>query len=97
MSGDSLPSAAYAKIVRRAWNDPEFKMRLIADPAAVLSEAGVPVPPGVTVNVVEDTATLMHLVLPPHEEEGAMGDESLDLVVGGASAIAQKVATAAML
>jgi hypothetical protein len=97
MDGESLPSAAYAKVIRRAWSDPEFKARLIADPAAVLAGAGVPVPPGVKVRVVEDTAKLMHLVLPPHEETGELGDEALDLVVGGTGSIAQNVATAAML
>ena len=96
MPGEALPSAAYAKLVRRAWNDPEFKARLIANPGAALTEAGVPVPPGVAIKVVEDTGALMHLVLPPREEAGAMGDEALDLVAGGTTSIAQNVATAAM-
>jgi hypothetical protein len=96
MDGERMPSAAYTKLIRRTWSDPEFKARLIADPGAVLVEAGVPVPPGVAVRVVEDTAEVMHLVLPPHEEVGDMGDEALDLVVGGTGSIAQNVATAAM-
>ena len=96
MDGERLPSAAYARLVQRAWSDPQFKARLIADPAAVLAQAGVPVPPGVAVKVVEDTADLMHLVLPPREDAEEMGDEALDLVVGGTGNIAQNVATAAM-
>jgi len=97
MDREPLPSAAYARVIKRTWSDPDFKARLITDPATVLAEAGIPIPPGVAVKVVEDSARLIHLVLPPHEEAGAMGDEALDLVVGGAGNIAQNVATAAML
>jgi hypothetical protein len=37
-------AAAYGKVVARAWRDPTFKAKLIADPHAVLKEAGVAVP-----------------------------------------------------
>ena len=54
----------WAKIVAEAWADAEYKARLLADPAAVLQEAGVELPSGVTLRAVENTGTVMHLVLP---------------------------------
>lgn len=45
-------TAAHGKIIARAWRDPAFKAKLIADPHGVLREAGVAVPEGVTVNAV---------------------------------------------
>lgn len=53
-----------AKLIARAWDDAEFKKRLVKDPAAVLTENGVALPEGVKLKVVEDTADVLHLVLP---------------------------------
>ena len=62
-------------------SDPVFRRRLLADPAGTLSEAGVEVPEGVTIEVVEDSVTRLHLVLPAREDE--MLDAGLDAAVGG--------------
>ena len=75
-------SAAHGKIIARAWRDPAFKAKLLADPHATLKEAGVTVPEGVTVKVVENTDTHHHLVLPP-KPTGELSDEDLDKVAGG--------------
>src|SRR5215470_9585989 len=71
------------KLVARAWNDPAFKARLVAEPTAALATAGIAVPTGVTLKVVEDTNKLMHLVLPPTPAEEEISDEALDKVAGG--------------
>jgi hypothetical protein len=76
-------SAAYGKVVARAWRDPSFKARLIADPQSTLKQAGVSIPTGVTVKVVENTATHLHFVLPP-KPTGKLSDEALDAAAGGA-------------
>jgi hypothetical protein len=76
-------AAAYGKVVARAWRDPAFKAKLIADPQAVLKEAGMAVPAGATVTVVENTGTHLHFVLPP-KPVGQLSDEALDEVAGGA-------------
>ena len=76
-------AAAYGKLVAKAWRDPAFKAKLIADPQAVLREAGMAVPAGVTVKVVENTGTHLHFVLPP-KPTGQLSDEALDEVAGGA-------------
>ena len=74
-------AAIYGKIIAKAWRDPAFKAKLIADPQATLKQAGVPVPAGVTVKVVENTDTHFHLVLPP-KPAGALSDEALDKAAG---------------
>ncbi len=76
------PRQDYAKVVARAWSDEAFKAQLLSDPAAALKEVGVAVPEGVEVKVVENTATLFHLVLPPRPDE-ELSDEALDKVAGG--------------
>ena len=80
---------AYGKVVARAWRDPAFKAKLIADPQAVLREAGMAVPAGATVKVVENTGTHLHFVLPP-KPVGQLSDEALDEVAGGAGPIPGK-------
>ena len=75
-------TAAHGKIVARAWRDAAFKAKLLADPHATLTEAGVAVPEGVTVKVVENTDSHFHLVLPP-KPTGELSDEALDKVAGG--------------
>jgi hypothetical protein len=75
-------AATYGKIVARAWRDPAFKAKLIANPEAVLKEAGMTVPGGVTVKVVENTETHRHFVLPP-KPTGQLSDEALDDAAGG--------------
>lgn len=93
MADRDLPIAAYAKVVKRAWSDPVFKAKLVANPAASLVSMGVPVPQGVTIKVVEDTDELMHLVLPPASNLDELEDEALDLVAGGVANTIVKVVT----
>jgi hypothetical protein len=80
-SGDK--QSAYAKIVARAWSDPVFKTRLLADPGPILAEAGITPPPGVNFRVVEDTDTVSHLVLPPPPGSGELSAADLERVAGG--------------
>ena len=75
-------AAAYGKMVAKAWRDPAFKAKLLADPNAALKDAGIPVPAGVTVKVVENTDTHVHLVLPPKPTR-ELSDEALDRVAAG--------------
>jgi len=75
-------AVAYGKVIAKAWRDPAFKAKLVADPHAVLKDAGVAVPAGVTVKVVENSASHFHLVLPP-KPTGELSDEALDKVAGG--------------
>jgi hypothetical protein len=63
---------------------PAFKQRLIADPAAVFAEAGVPAPKGKTIRVLEETSAVDYFILPPPPGGGGgMSDVELDAVAGG--------------
>lgn len=57
-----------AKLIARSWSDPAFKKRLMEDPKTVLSEAGVSVPEGTKVHVLENTPNDHYVVLPPKPE-----------------------------
>ena len=72
----------HAKIVAKAWGDPEFKACLLADPHSALGEMGMHVPEGLKVVVVENTANTEYVVLPTRPE-GELSDEDLDNVAGG--------------
>ena len=52
-----------ARLVARAWVDPEFKNRLLSDPQAVLSELGYTLPAVFDLAVVENTEVVHHLVV----------------------------------
>lgn len=66
---------ALGKAVARAWNDPAFRAQLIADPQATLTQAGVKVPEGVTVRVVENTKDVTYVVLPQAPTQGEFSPE----------------------
>jgi hypothetical protein len=68
-------------LVAKAWSDDDLKQRLLNEPAAVLAEQGIDVPPGVELRVVEDTENVCHLVLPP-SPAGDLIDEELTASIG---------------
>lgn len=74
--------ADIAKVVALAWSDASYKSKLMSDPAAALAEAGVDVPAGLTVKVVENTPDVFHLVIPEAPEQ-ELTDEDLEKVSGG--------------
>ena len=73
-----------ADVYARTMTDPEFKAQFIADPAAVLSAAGVEVPEGLTIKVVENSSSTFHVVLPDPE---TVTDELLAAASGGSSSV----------
>jgi hypothetical protein len=79
---------AWGKVVARAWSDEGFKKQLLANPIEVLKENGIDLPPEVAVKVVEDSAKIIHLILPNKPTE--LSDEDLDQVAGGALLIANQ-------
>jgi hypothetical protein len=89
MAIEQVQTQEYAKqwgqLVARAWGDEVFKARLLAEPAAVLAEHGIPVPPGVEVRVHENTAAAVHLTLPPGPPSvnRELSDEELEAAAGG--------------
>jgi hypothetical protein len=77
-----------AQVMSRAWSDPAYKQRLLADPKAVLVEAGLPIPANLEVVAHESTPTQFHIIVPP-PPPGHAGDKlseaELDQVAGGSN------------
>ena len=53
-----------AEVVAKAWRDEEYRGRLIAEPVAVLAEAGISVPAGTTVTVHQNSPEIQYVALP---------------------------------
>jgi hypothetical protein len=71
----------WGKLVSQCWADEAFKQRFIADPAAVMKEAGLEVAEEMEFKVVENTDKVNYILLPA--KPGELSDEQLDSVVGG--------------
>ena len=79
-----------ARIVSKAWRDPQYKARLLQDPKGVLEEEVQAIDPSVTlldalnVDVHEEGPDTYHLVLPRNPNEISLGevvpDENLEAV-----------------
>ncbi len=53
------------QVIQKAWEDAEFKAKLLADPKGAVKEAfGVDVPDAIEVAVVEESANKYYLVIP---------------------------------
>ena len=73
-----------AHILGKATEDETFRSKLLSDPrTSIEDELGVTIPEGVTVQVHENTAQTVHLVLPPATK---LSDTELRAASGGASA-----------
>ena len=73
----------YARVVAKAWMDPDFKEVLLSDAERVLTESGFDFPAGIQVRVVDSSETTIEVIdgaicfgLPP-APKGGLGDESL--------------------
>jgi hypothetical protein len=76
---------AWGKVVAKAWNDPQFKAQLLANPKPVLAQNGVKIPDNVEVKI-EDGGNTLTLPLPkkPAQQLGG-GEEGMDDVIGYSS------------
>jgi hypothetical protein len=72
--------AKFSTIVAKAWSDPAFKARLLADPKAVLEAEGVTI--ATKVQVVENTSALSYFVLPEAPSKADLADHDVAKVFG---------------
>jgi hypothetical protein len=71
-----------AEIIARAWEDPEYKAKLLSNPKEALADMGVTVPDGVDLKVLETTPEQTYFVLPA-EPSGDLSNAELEMVAGG--------------
>jgi hypothetical protein len=76
----------YGQIIARAWVDDDFKARFLADPGAVMRDAGMNIPAGTEVRALENTDRVLHLVVPPRPD-GEVSEEELTAAAGGGSTV----------
>ena len=74
-------AAIYATIMTKAMRDPAFKAQLLSDPHAALKGAGFAVRDGMTIKVIENTESQVHIVLPASHVK--LSNADLDKVAGG--------------
>ena len=75
------PNEIRSHLIRKAADDSDFRADLLADPkAAVSAELDVDIPDGLNISVVEDSPTVVHLVLPPNPQ---LTSEDLKAISGG--------------
>lgn len=71
------------QIIQKAWQDPSFKAKLLADPKAAIQEAlGVIIPDHIKVKTVEESSDEFYLVLPPNPSEIIKSDFKPNAVWG---------------
>ncbi|MGI8745771.1 MAG: NHLP leader peptide family RiPP precursor [Bryobacteraceae bacterium] len=80
------------QMAKRAWTDPAFKARLLANPKDVAQEMGLKLSPDMEVKVWENTPSVHHMVLPVNPNNPELSDADLETVAGGGLTKGQQVA-----
>lgn len=73
------------RVIERAWNEPAFKSRLLANPNDAAREMGVKIPAGVSLEIWENSPAVEHMVLPLDPKQSELSDMELEAVAGGSS------------
>lgn len=86
------------QLVMRTWEDEAFKQELLGDPKAIYArEMGQEVPDLFNIQVLEEGAATIYLVIPrkpePATAEGELTDGALEVVAGGRARNSWLVAT----
>jgi hypothetical protein len=76
--------STWQEVIKRADSDPQFRNRLKSNPAAACKEAGVSLPAGTTVKVIERQPTEVYHILDA-VANGELDDAELAAVAGGTS------------
>lgn len=82
------------KLVQRAWEDETFKQELLSNPKAVYTrESGEELPKDLEIEIIQESANKVYLVLPNNPApatEGELSEEALEAVAGGRCSNASK-------
>lgn len=75
MASSDKQKVALASVIAQAWQDTDYKEKLLSDPAGTLSEAEVRTPNGAKPIVLQNTDRDMHVVVPKADDfEGTRAD-----------------------
>ncbi len=69
MDNQATGSSFFESVIEPAVRSPEFRTRLLEQPAAVLSELGIVLPEGMVIQFLENTENTIHIVIPPYVGE----------------------------
>ena len=79
----SIRNELVDRIVERAWKDEAFKENLLKDPKGTLLKLNPNLPADLNIQVHEESANTLHLVLPKDPSKTELSDKELDAVAGG--------------
>ncbi len=57
--------SAFGRLINEAVTNPDTRRRLVHSPKQTLAAAGVTLPEGLNLRILENTDQLIHIVLPP--------------------------------
>lgn len=68
-----------AQVIAKAWQSEKYKEQFLKNPDAVMKEAGLKIPEGKHIKVVENTESIFYFLLPkkPDKKENEMSAENL--------------------
>lgn len=76
-------------LIQKAWNDEAFRQALLKNPQATFErelkalDPNGTIEPGLTINVIEETAAGITMVLPMKPDPDLLSESDLDAVAGG--------------
>ena len=89
MKMDKKERIAYAELLNRCWEEPEYLVKFRKDPAAALEDFGLPTAPGARYHVVDadrivpSTPEDIYLPFMPRPETVELNDQMLEAVACG--------------
>jgi hypothetical protein len=74
MNDNQRNRAIVAEVVARAWREPEYLSKLRQNPKLILENAGIAIPQSMDVAVLENTPTLINVILPSRADADKYAD-----------------------
>lgn len=79
-SPEEVDHERFVAVVSRAWNDAEFKLQLMADPARILADYGVEFGARTEVVVVANSPSRTYLVIPEPPTDSEELDDAIQVI-----------------